>query len=120
MKEVKIVRYSESFKLEVIKHYETSGLSKHEICILYGIKGADTLSRWLSKYGKSSLLNRIIKVEKPDEKSRLKELENENKKLKEALAHAYLKQVTAENFLSVVSEMTGISIEAIKKKLGEN
>ena len=58
-------------------------------------------------------------MEKPNEKSRLKELELENKKLKEALAHAYIKQVTAENFMVVVSEMTGISIEDVKKKLGE-
>jgi|ERR1044071_2710549 transposase-like protein len=119
MKEVKVVRYSEAFKLEVIKHYEQSSLTKHEIMKLYGIGGSVTFDRWLLKYGKESLLNRIIRVEKPDERKRLKELEAENQKLKNALAQAHIKQVTSESFLEVVSEMMGMSVEQLKKKLGE-
>lgn len=119
MKETKIIRYSEAFKLEVINHFENSHLSRGEVSKLYGIKGAETLNQWLRRYGKDSLVNKIIRVEKPNEKHRLKELEKENKKLKEALAYAYLKQVTAENFLTVVSEMVGISVDDLKKKLGE-
>lgn len=119
MKESRIVRYSESFKLEVIKRLETSNLSKTQICLMYGIKGGDTLTKWIRKYGKESLITKIVRVEKPDEKDRLKKLEIENRKLKEALAYAHLKQVTAENLLEVVSEMTGISMEDLKKKLGE-
>jgi transposase len=119
MKEVKVVRYSEAFKLEVVKRYEESSLTRQEISKLYGIKGSITLNRWLEKYGKESLLNRIIRVEKPDERKRLKELEAENQKLRNALAQAHIKQVTSESFLEVVSEMMGMSIDELKKKLGE-
>jgi transposase len=119
MKEVKVVRYSEAFKLEVVKRYEESSLTKQEIRKLYGIQGSATLDHWLVKYGKESLLNRIIRVEKPDERKRLKELEAENQKLKNALAQAHIKQVTSESFLEVVSEMMGMSVEELKKKFGE-
>lgn len=119
MKEREIIRYSEAFKLEVLKELENGFMSKKELSDRYGIKGTETLTNWARKYGKESLINRVIRVEKPNERDRLKELKKENQKLKDALASAYLKQITAENFLEVVSEMMGTSVAELKKKLGE-
>lgn len=114
-----IIRYSESFKMEVVRHYESSGLSIESIRKFYGIGGCETLQKWVRKYGCNTSLNRIIRVEKPEEKDRLKELEKENKKLKEALADTYLRKVTAESTLEVAAEMMGLTLEELKKKLGE-
>jgi transposase-like protein len=114
-----IIRYSEAFKIEVVKRYENSDLTMTQIRSIYGIKGCETLRGWLRKYGKETSLNKIIRVEKPDEKNRVKELENEVKKLKTALADAYLHKITAENTLEVAAEMMGITVEELKKKLGE-
>jgi transposase-like protein len=86
---------------------------------LYGIRGSETLQKWLRKYGNKTSLNRVIRVENPGEKNRLKELEKENKKLKEALADAYLRKVTAESTLEVAAEMMGLTLEELKKRLGE-
>lgn len=119
MKRKTIIRYSESFKLEVIRKLEEGSMSHGEIRNHYGIKGSETLNKWLRKYGKDNLLNRVVRVEKPNEKSRLKALEDENKKLKEALADAYLRKITAESTLEVAAEMMGLTIEELKKKLGE-
>ena len=119
MNKMKIIRYSEAFKLEVIRQYEEGKMTQKEICRHYGINGAETLNNWLRKYGKSNLLNRIIRVEKPNEKSRLNALEAENKKLKEALASSYIKQITAESSLEVAAEIMGLTVEELKKKLGE-
>lgn len=119
MKKKTVIYYSEAFKLEVVKHYESNGLSMQETSKIYGIRGSETLRNWLRKYGKESSLNKVIRVEKPDEKNRLKELENEVKKLKEALADTYLLKVTAESTLEVAAEMMGLTIEELKKKLGE-
>lgn len=119
MKRKTIIRYSEAFKLEVIAAYEQGKLTKTELCAHYGITGAETLNKWLRKYGKYNLINRIVRVENPDEKSRLKALEQENRKLKEALADAYLRKVTAESTLEVAAEMMGLTIEELKKKFGE-
>jgi transposase-like protein len=119
MKRKTIIRYSEAFKLEVISKYEQGTMTQKELCLQYGINGGETLNKWLRKYGKYNLLNRIVRVEKPNEKHRLKELEMEVKKLKEALADTYLRKVTAESTLEVAAEMMGLTIDELKKKLGE-
>ena len=119
MKKKTVILYSEAFKREVVKHYESSGLTMQETSKLYGIAGCETLKNWLRRYGKASSLNKVIRVEKPDEKNRLKELEKEVKKLKEALADTYLRKVTAESTLEVAAEMMGLTVEELKKKLGE-
>jgi transposase len=119
MKRKTIISYSEAFKMEVVRHYESNGLTMGETSKKFGISGGATLKNWLRKYGKSSSLNKVIRVEKPDERSRMKELEQEVKKLKEALADAYLRKVTAESTVEVAAEMMGITVEELKKKLGE-
>lgn len=119
MKRKTIIRYSEAFKLEVISKYEEGKMTQGELRAHYGISGAETLNKWLRKYGKYNLLNRIVRVEKPDEKNRLKELQKEVKQLKEALADAYLRKVTAESTLEVAAEMMGLTVDELKKKLGE-
>lgn len=119
MKKKTVIIYSEAYKLEVVNHYETSSLTMQETSKMFGIAGSETLKNWLRKYGKTSSLNKVIRVEKPDEKKRLKELELEVKKLKEALADTYLRKVTAESTLEVAAEMMGLTIEELKKKLGE-
>lgn len=119
MKKKTLIYYSEAFKMEVVKHYESSGLTMGETSRLYGIGGAETLRIWLRKYGKETSLNKVIRVEKPDEKKRMKEMESEIKKLKEALADAYLRKITAESTLEVAAGMMGLTIEELKKKLGE-
>jgi transposase-like protein len=119
MKRKTIIRYSEAFKMEVVKHYESSGLTMGETSKMYGITGCETVRSWLRKYGKSSSLNKVIRVEKPDESNRLKKLEKEVKQLKEALADTYLRKVTAESTLEVAAEMMGLTVDELKKKLGE-
>lgn len=119
MKRKTIICYSEAFKLEVVNHYESNRLTMQETSKIFGISGSETLKNWLRKYGKASSLNKVIRVEKPDEKNRLKELEKEVKKLKEALADTYLRKVTAESTLEVAAEMMGLTIDELKKKLGE-
>ena len=119
MNKITIMRYSESFKIEVVQRYEESGHSKSEISKMYGIKGGATLTLWVRKYGKPSSKNRIIRVEKPEEKDRLKALKKENDKLKKALADAHIKQITSESFLEAVSELMGMSVEELKKKFGD-
>ncbi|MBL1280730.1 MAG: transposase [Fluviicola sp.] len=119
MNKVKTIRYSEAFKLEVVKDYEESQLTRSEVSEKYGIKGGATLSCWLRKYGKKSSLNKIIRVEKPEERNQLKSLQLENDKLKKALADSYIKQITSESFLEAASELMGLTVEELKKKFGE-
>lgn len=114
-----IVRYSESFKIEAVRDYEESGLTRAEIRKKYGILGSQTFSNWIVKYGKQESQNRILRVEKPNEQNRLKSLEKENDKLKKALADAHIRQITTDNFLEAVSELMNLSVDELKKKFGD-
>jgi transposase-like protein len=115
----KIVRYSETFKLQILKEIEDSNLSIPDIQKKYGITGGETIQHWIRKYGKMNLINRIVRIEAPNEKNRLKELEKENQKLKIALADAHLKQITSESFLEVMCDQLNMSMEEVKKKFGK-
>lgn len=95
----KTIRYSESFKLQIVKEVE-SGLLIESVKSKYGISGSATIQTWLRKYGRDHLLNKIIRIEMPNEIDRIKELEKELSKTKEALADSYMIQRLLENVIN--------------------
>ena len=111
-----IIRYSISFKQKVVFEIEEEGLSISEARRRYGIKGGGTIQKWIKKFGKYHLLNKIIKVETMDEKDRIKHLEQENMKLKMALADSLMEK----RCLEVVIEEADKELHLdLKKKLGD-
>ena len=82
-------RYSNCFKEKVVQEV-SSGSSISEVCRRYGIKGATTVQCWIKKYGRTELLNTVIRVKMRGEEDKIKQLEAENKRLKIALADATL------------------------------
>ncbi|MCK0132691.1 hypothetical protein MWU59_14410, partial [Flavobacteriaceae bacterium F08102] len=58
-------------------------------------------------------------VKKPGEIDRLKELKNEIKRLKEALADTVLDRKIAESTLEVICEDMDLDYDTVKKKAGE-
>ena len=86
------MRYSESFKIQVVNQIEQEGLSISQAQKRYGIKGGDTVQKWIRRFGKFHLLNQIIRIETMEETDRIKELEEENRKLKLALADSMLEK----------------------------
>ena len=110
------VRYSIGFKQKVVRELEEEGLTIKDAARRYGIKGGQTVSNWLKKYGKYHLLNKMVRIETMDEKDRIKQLEEENKKLKIALADS----VMARRCLEVVIEQADKTYALdLKKKLDE-
>ncbi len=67
--------------------------------------------------GKLNALPKVIRVEKADEKDRIKELEKQLRQLKEALADTQVKYLIAETQLEIICEQQGLSVEEVKKKL---
>lgn len=86
------MRYSESFKIRVVEQIEQEGLLISEARMRYGIKGGGTIQGWIRRFGKFHLLNRVIRIETMEEKDRVKQLEEENRKLKLALADSMLEK----------------------------
>ena len=111
-------RYSESFKIEVIKELESGKFSSiSEASRHYDIAGSMTVSKWLSKYGRNQLLPKAIRVEKPDEQDRFNKLKQENKQLKEALADTHMQSLLNEAFFEELCEQVGVDPEDFKKKV---
>lgn len=111
------IRYSLSFKQQVVREIEESGANIELVRRKYGIKGGSTIQKWICKFGKNHLLNKIVRVETMEEKDRIKQLQEEIKKLKLALADSLL----AQRSLEVVIEEANKEYKTdLKKNFGES
>lgn len=108
-------RYSVSFQHRVVKEIEEEGISISVIKSRYDIRGGETIQKWIRKFGKTHLLNQIIRIETMEEKDRIKKLEEEIKRLKIALANSVL----AKDCLEVVIDEANKEYKTdLKKKFG--
>jgi transposase-like protein len=115
-----VIRYSEAFKHQVVKEVEEGHSSCAQAQKKYGIKGCSTIHYWMKRMGKLEALPRIIRVEKPDEKSRIKELERQLRQLKNSLAETQVRYLMAESQFEIVCEQQGLDPQEVKKKLEQN
>lgn len=113
------IRYSEAFKHQVINEVESGSSSIEEVRKKYGIGGKTSIQNWMKRLGKLESLPKIIRVEKPDEKAKLKDLERQIRELKNALAETQVRCVIAESRFEIVCEDQGLDPESVKKKLDE-
>ena len=97
-------RYSIGFKLRVVEEIEQEGLLIAEAKQRYGIKGGQTIQNWIRKFGKHHLLNTIVRIETMDEKEQLKKLQEENRKLKLALADSLMEKRCLEVLIEEVDK----------------
>ena len=111
------IRYSEAFKLQVVQEVEHGNLSCGQARRKYGIKGVNTVQYWMRRMGKLELLPKLIRVEKPDEHDKVKDLEKQIRQLKEALADTQVRYLIAETQLEIVCKQQGLDPEEVKKKL---
>lgn len=103
-------RYSSAIKQESLSSIESGLLTKSEAAKLYGVS-ATTIGRWIKRSGKTGLLNKIIKIQMPNEIDTIKRLEQEKRELESALAHATLKIITLESTIKVLEEETGATVK---------
>ncbi len=115
-KEKTINRYSEAFKQEVVHQVESGQGSVQDLRRKYGLS-ANTIQYWIKRMGKLELLPKIIRVEKPNEKDRIKELQRQIRELKESLADTQVDYLIAKNQFLIVCEEQGLDPEEVKKKL---
>ena len=108
-----IKRYSESFKIQIVREYE-SGCKIPELKKKYGITGASTITKWVQKYAPEGLRHRLIRIQTAEEENRIRELETELEELKTALVKVSLEKIALESTLEVLQE-TGVVTEEMKK-----
>ncbi len=112
----KCYRYSLAFKQKVISEIESGHLTIAEARKIYDISGATTLYKWLRKFGKNHLINRVVRIEMKDEKDKIKELERQKRELESALAHEHLKNLCLEALIECVEEHYKVDV---KKTFGQ-
>jgi len=98
------LRYSEPFKLHVVSEIESGHLTIESARRRYGITGGATVQKWLCNYGKNHLLGKVVRVELPEEKDRLKKLEAKVRELESALAQSQVKLLAYESLVEVAEE----------------
>ena len=117
MRQNTVYRYSMSFKQQVIEQLEAGRFSSiNEAKEHFGIRGDYTIQNWLRKYGRNHLCPKVIRVEKPDEKNRIRELKKQIRQLKEALGQTQAEKVLGQAFLEIACEKLGEDVDEFKKK----
>jgi len=111
-------RYSESFKMTVVRELEEGGMPFEKLRKKYGIKGPSTVGRWARHYGNGDT-GKIIRVEKPEEINEREEMKRRIKGLERALADAHIDLALERACIRLACERAGIKdIEEFKKKAG--
>ena len=112
----KEIRYSEAFKMEVVRELEEGGIAFDDICLKYGIKGKGTVPRWVRQYGNGTR-GKVIRVERPGEINELKRLRARVRQLESALGDANIDAALERGYTRLACQRAGIAdVEEFKKK----
>ncbi len=109
------IRYSEAFKIQMVREIEREGLTVRYAMRKYGIRGCGTIESWLRKYGNGSR-GKVIRVETPQEINELKRLKERVKRLESLLADANIELVLERAYTQIACERAGIQDGAEFKK----
>ncbi len=111
------IRYSEAFKLEVVRELERELRPVDQVRRKYGI-GVGTIQAWIAKYGNGTR-GKIIRVETPKEIDELKKLRERIKRLESLLADTNLELALERQYTRLACERAGIEdVAEFKKKAG--
>jgi transposase-like protein len=112
------IRYSEAFKMEVVRELEENDLPFEQVRRKYGIKGCATVQSWARRYGNGSR-GKVIGVQKPEEIDETKQLKLRVRRLETALADANVDLAIERAYTRLACDRAGIKdVEAFKKKAG--
>jgi transposase-like protein len=109
------IRYSEAFKMTIVREVEEQDLPFEQVRRKYGIRGSWTVQKWVRRYGNGSR-GKIIRVETPKEINELVRLKAELRRAKEALADAHIDLALERAFTELACERAGVEVEGFKKK----
>jgi len=110
------IRYSEAFKIAIVRELEGQDLPYAHVRSKYGIRGCGTVESWVRKYGKGSRGIRI-RVEKPEEINELKRLKERVRRLESALADANIDLALERAYTELACERAGVEVGEFKKKV---
>jgi transposase-like protein len=111
------LRYSESFKRQVVEDLESGRFScVEEANRHHGIKGSMTVRKWVVRLGKNHLLAKVVRVEKPDEAGLISSLRREIAQLHKSLGQTQAQSLLNQSYLELACQQLGQEVDAFKKK----
>lgn len=111
-----VIRYSISFQQKVVREIEEEGITVMLARRRYGIKGGETIQKWMRKFGKHQLIGKIVRIETMEEKDQVKKMQEEIRRLKIALADSLMAQKCLE---TVIDEANREYDTDLKKSFGD-
>jgi transposase len=113
-----VMRYSEAFKLQVVRELEQGRFESYEAAgRAYGVKGCHTIASWVRQFGKDHLLGKVVRVMKADERAEVEALRKQVRELKSALADAHLDLKLEAAYVKLACEAAGVrDVAEFKKK----
>ena len=113
------IEYSEAFKMQVVREVESGKFRSFTAAKrAYGIRGADTVQRWVRRYGNENILPKKVKIETMKERDELKEARKRIRELEAALADAHIDHTLSDAYVQIACERMGEDPDAFKKKHG--
>jgi transposase-like protein len=114
------IRYSEAFKIQVVRELEGGGINVAQMRRKYGISGGVTIPAWIRRYGNGSM-GKIIRVEKPEEINEKAQLKRRVRALEQALADTNIDLALERQYTRLACERAGIKdlVEFKKKAAGQ-
>jgi len=113
-----VIRYSEAFKMEVVRELEAGGLAFEAVANKYGIRGKTTVSNWVRKYGNGTR-GKVMRMELSGEINELKRLKARVRQLEGALADANIDSALERAYTRLACRRAGIEdVAEFKKKAG--
>jgi len=106
-------RYSEAFRRSVVAEVEAGRYTVLEEAATHGVHFS-LVYQWVKRYGLPDSQTRTVRVEMPDERNRIKELEKEKRALESALAQAHMKIILLESTVEVLEEKAGVRTNPIQ------
>lgn len=112
------IRYSEAFKIQLVRELERGEIGMEECRRRYGIGGSLTLKRWLGQYGNGTV-GKVIRVERPEEINEKEQLKRRIRALEQALADRNIDWALEREYTRLACERAGIEdVAEFKKKAG--
>jgi transposase-like protein len=112
-----ILRYSACFKRQVVLDLERGRFSSAEEARRhYEIGGASTIARWLREYGKHHLQAKVVRVEKPDEADRIRQMQKRIADLERALGQTQAQNMLHAEYLKLACDALGQEVDVFTKK----
>ena len=110
MAQREVKRYSLVFKKQVVAEYE-AGASISSLMKRYGIRGKQTISRWIAKYSQSGVRHKMTEVIDPHAQAELEALKDRVADLESLVAQLSLDKLMLESSLKVAEKALGYEVK---------